>query len=174
MNKCLTRALSEDELIILILSASDYYKSCIILALSTGLRISDLLNLKKSYTLPMFTIIEQKTRKQINVYIPSWAIKSWFYLCDHSTDPIFLLSVRDKSSYRRYIKKLAVSLGINPIGVAWHSLRKSSATYIYNSSGIDKARQFLNHTNLNSTSHYVVKDYSLIDSMLPKLRSVIL
>ncbi len=168
-----TRPLTESELFMLIINACDYYKHAMILALASGLRISDLIRLEKAFPIPSFSMIEQKTSKRITIHLPSWSINSWLYFVKHSTHDIWLLDRRDKSSYRKYIKRLALSLGIDSSRVAWHSLRKSSADVIAKKYGLVNAQMFLNHKKIDSTLRYVNFDNNILENCFLSLQGVL-
>lgn len=169
----LTRVLSQDELTLLLQSASDYYKHCIIISLGTGLRISDLVLLEKKNSIPKFDIVERKTGKVRHIVLPTWCLNSWLFLVQYQPSCPFLFSVRDKSSYRKYLKQLADKVGIDPNGVAWHSLRKSSAFQIAKQFGISQAQLFLNHSSIRTTMPYVNGSNNILEFCFDGLRGVI-
>jgi integrase len=169
----LTRPLSESELFILVLNANDYYKNAMILSVATGLRISDLLQLKKSTPIPKFCITEQKTKIEHDVFLPSWAVNSWLFFLRTSTDQEYLFDVRDKSSYRKYIKRLAVDSGLLPNGIAWHSLRKTAADVICQNYGLSNAQLFLKHKSQKTTLAYVNFNNNIMENCFLAIQGAI-
>lgn len=159
----LSRSLNDHELSVILQAANPYYKSCMIISLATGLRISDLLLLEKTLSIPRFSIIEQKTGKSKRIYLPEWSLSSWVYLVNLSVPGKYLFSVRDKSSYRKTIKRLAISNNLDPVGVCWHSLRKTVANQISKYYGPGNASSFLNHSNLSTTKAYIDPDLNSMD-----------
>lgn len=155
MKTKMTRPLTRIELQAILSLAKPYWRHCIILGFATGLRLVDLLQLQKDLTPPRFIINESKTGKIKVVNLPSWSIDSFVYLAKYSNNPLYLLDVRDKSSYRKMIKKLSIDAGLNPLGIAWHSLRKTIASQIAERSGISAAQIFLNHSSASTTMHYI-------------------
>lgn len=161
----LTRPLDKMELSQILQDAKPYWHACILIGFATGLRLVDLLNLTKDLPLPRFHIIEQKTGKSKTVLLPTWALDDWNFLKAQSPNCAFLFSIRDKSSYRKTIKTLAKKSGVNPSGVAWHSLRKTIANMICERSGISQAQIFLNHSSAKTTLHYLSNDIITLEQI---------
>lgn len=165
MTTSTTRPLDRHELQQILEKAKPYWKSCIIIGFATGLRLVDLLSLRKDLPVPRFHLVEQKTGKHKTVNLPSWSIDSWNNL--KATEPTseYLFSVRDKSSYRKMMKSLALKSGVNPDGVAWHTLRKTIASFMAERSGISAAQVFLNHSSAKTTMLYLASDIIALEQI---------
>lgn len=159
----LSRPLSESELCVILDNSKSYYRDCMLISLGTGLRISDLILLTKDLPLPHFEIIEQKTKKIKKVFVPDWCLTSWMNLVINNQENDYLFKVRDKSSYRKYIKSIASHYGLNPNGVSWHSLRKTSASQLAAIYGPQQAQIFLNHKNIDTTFKYITFNHRLMN-----------
>jgi integrase len=165
MTTSTTRPLDRHELQQILEKAKPYWKSCIIIGFATGLRLVDLLSLRKDFPVPRFHIVEQKTGKHKTVNLPSWSIDSWNFLKAMAPESEFLFTIRDKSSYRKMMKTLAKSSGVNPDGVAWHTLRKTIASFMAERSGVSAAQVFLNHSSAKTTMLYLASDIIALEQI---------
>lgn len=129
----------------------------LLLQLNTGLRIGDVLALRKSNLAGgILNIKEQKTKKiqnrRINTEIYE-IINS--YCCRKSilkNDKLFKVKVR---WVQRYLQKISFILGID--GVSTHSFRKTYAhiQYMNSNCNIELVRKLLNHSSISVTQRYL-------------------
>ena len=163
---CLTRPLTRSELTAILGILPDYWKQVVTISLATGLRLSDMMNLHVDLSLPRFTIREQKTGKPKSVCLPSWALNSWIWLRDHHGPDNHLLTCRDKSTYRRAMKRFCLAAGVDSHQISWHSWRKTTASLICETNGIAAAQVFLNHSSASTTMAYLSNDQMMIENLL--------
>lgn len=159
--KKLPEVLSKEEIKKLIESAKTR-KSRIIVQLlySTGMRVSELVNLKKDDLNLQERIVivrKGKGKKDRIVILPEKLIDELKEYMEKNKDNIYLLS-KDKPltprNIQKIIKKLAIKAGINK-KVTPHILRHSYATHLLES-GVDirYIQTLLGHENLNTTQIY--------------------
>lgn len=140
--------------------------------LHTGLRISDVLQLKPDQLKPNFWITEQKTgkRKQIGLPEPllsdlrSSAAGEWVF---PGRDP---RDHRTRQSVWKDIKRAAAALRLTQ-NAAPHSCRKVYAVELMEKYGnIERVRRALNHDRYTTTMIYAMAD-KLLESKGRKRRS---
>lgn len=166
MRTCKTRPLTADETARLIRVLPIYWKHVIVINLATGLRISDLLQLKRDLSFPVFRITERKTGKIRQIKIPDWAFDSWLYLRENADIDGYLLVFRNSSTYRRAIKRFCLLAKIDPFSVSWHSIRKTVANIVCSQKGIQSAQLLLNHSNPETTKAYLDDESTLVSNMV--------
>ena len=130
-------------------------------ALHTGLRISDVLGLKKTDIDKgtQFWINECKTGKRRRVALTK---QLWSELCDNSGDIWVFPSRCDPSKHRsrqavwRDVKRAQEALRL-PQNIGTHSARKVYAVQLFEEFGsIEKVRRALNHSRDSTTMIYVM------------------
>lgn len=131
-------------------------------ALHTGLRISDVLSLKKSDIEkgPQFGITESKTgkRRRVNLTEPLWR-----ELCECCGNVWVFQSRTDPEKHRsrqavwRDVKRAEKALRL-PQNIGPHSARKVYAVHVLKdyAGNIDKVRRALNHSRDSTTMIYVM------------------
>lgn len=131
--------------------------------LHTGLRISDVLELKAEQLKPNFWITEKKTKKRRQVGIPeplltdirAEAGKVWAF---PGADP---RKHRTRQAVWKDVKRAAIALRL-PQNVAPHSMRKVYAVELLKQYGdIDRVRRALNHGGIEVTLIYAMADQRL-------------
>ena len=132
-------------------------------AIHTGLRIGDCLNLKTDQLAPRFWITEKKTgkRKQIGLPQPllsdlkNYAGKFWVF---EGTDP---KKPRTRQAVWKDVKRAANAFRLRQ-NVAPHSARKFYAVDLLKKYGdIEKVKRALNHSSLAVTLIYAMADRQL-------------
>ena len=138
-------------------------------SLCTGLRISDVLSLKRAQVNKQrFTIHEQKTGKAKRVYIPD-DLKSELlkyggeiYIFEHRLDP---KKHRTRQAINKDLKRAATLFrvksmdGKHKANVTPHTARKIFAVSKYQNSGaLWKVQELLNHSNEAVTMIYAMAD----------------
>jgi integrase len=132
-------------------------------ALHTGLRIGDCLNLKTDQLAPRFWITEGKTGKRRQIGLPQpllndlkkCAGKVWVF---EGVDP---KKHRTRQAVWKDVKRAAEAFRIRQ-NVAPHSARKVFAVELLNKYGdIEKVRQALNHSSAAVTMIYAMADRQL-------------
>ena len=129
-----TRPLTQAEFQVLIWNCTPYWKAVYLLAYSTGLRISDLLQLPND-PCPNVIVLREKKTKRINTIKVNNIIRDSWEQLRLNNNTKHLLVKRDVSTYRKSLVKHCKLAGIDTNRIAFHSLRKTTATTIYNSLG---------------------------------------
>lgn len=163
-----TRPLTQAEFQVLIWNCTPYWKAVYLLAYSTGLRISDLLQLPNDPCPANIILCEKKTRRLNTIKVNNIIRDSWEQLRLNNNTK-HLLVKRDVSTYRKSLVKHCKLAGIDTHRIAFHSLRKTTATTIYNSLGFVAASQYLNHAKPSTTMNYIEIDGVQIGSALEGL-----
>lgn len=138
------------------------------IALETGWRIDDILNLKTNEIenalkkkRPCITIIEQKTGKKSRKYIS----KDLLYRVLKQSGIIYAFQGRD--DYRKHRSRQAVYLDLKKaakhfkikVNLSPHSLRKNYAVYLKDTGhNIAEIQKALNHDNILTTMLYAMSD----------------
>jgi len=136
------------------------YKVLFQLAVESGLRISDLLNLRVKDIASRMTVYETKSRRKRTFTISHELLRDLSYLtdCKINSDYVFQ-SERDskkhvhRSTIHRQIKKALKWLDFD---ASAHSARKLYAKTIFNESGsVECVQRALNHQKLSTTFAYL-------------------
>lgn len=132
-------------------------------ALHTGLRVSDVLNLKTAQLAPRFWITEGKTGKRRQIGLPQPLLndlknnagKYWVF---EGVNP---KKHRTRQTVWKDVKRAADAFRLKQ-NVAPHSARKVYAVEILNKYGdIEKVRRALNHSSISVTLIYAMADRQL-------------
>lgn len=129
--------------------------------LHTGLRLGDVLALRKEQICRRFTVVEQKTGKKRVVTLTDYLIKKlkWGGECGwcfpNARD---IGRHRTRSAVWRDVKRAAKALRYK--GVSPHSARKCYAVEYYQKNGqdLEKTKRALNHDNSVTTMLYALAD----------------
>lgn len=132
-------------------------------ALHTGLRISDILQLQTKQLAPRFWVTESKTQKRRQVGLPQPLLndlkraagKTWVFPGRDPGRP------RTRQGVWKDVKRAAKALRL-PQNVAPHSARKVYAVKLLQKYGdIDRVRRALNHSSAAVTLVYAMADKQL-------------
>lgn len=132
-------------------------------ALATGLRISDVLNLKTAQLKPHFWVTEMKTGKRRQVGLPepllsdikNQAGEEWAFPGRDGKKP------RTRQAVWKDVKRAAKSFRL-PQNVGPHSARKVYAVELLEKYGdIERVRKALNHSRESVTLIYAMADKQL-------------
>lgn len=133
-------------------------------SLHTGLRISDVLDLKTAQLASRFWIIEKKTGKHKYVGLPAPLLEDLkanageTYVFPSRSNPA---KPRTRQAVWSDVKRAALAFRL-PQNVAPHSFRKAYAVELFNKYGdIEKVRKALNHKNAETTTIYALADLFL-------------
>jgi len=133
-------------------------------SLHTGLRVSDVLNIKTAQVKPRFLVTESKTGKRRLVGLPAdlreqlLAQAGEIWLFEHRTDPT---KHRSRQAVWRDVKRAAEAMRL-PQNVAPHSFRKVYAVDLMRKYGdIERVRRNLNHGGETVTTIYAMADLRL-------------
>ena len=180
----LPKALSQNEMNILLkytynIETPEGIRATAILELlyATGMRISELLNLKlqalrnNSDSLPNYMIIRGKGNKERIVLLNDYAkqaivnylqIRKFFVKTGNKTDWLFPSS--DKSGkaihltrqrFGQILKALAIKAGLDPLVISPHKIRHSFATHmLQNGANLRVVQELLGHSDISSTQIY--------------------
>lgn len=131
--------------------------------LATGLRVSDVLNLRPEQLKPHFWVTEQKTGKRRQVGLREPLLSD----LQKAAGKIWVFPGRDARKHRtrqavwKDVKRAAVALRL-PQNVAPHSIRKVYTVDLLHKYGdIAKVQRALNHSNAAVTLVYAMADSQL-------------
>lgn len=131
-----------------------------LLGISTGLRISDIVSLKKEVLhIKEPTIKEQKTGKSKRIYIPIKTRNGLFDIAKTSQNEYIFYSPYSKSGHisRQYVwktfKKVAKNLNIE-INMGTQSMRKRYAKRLYDNHNLNYVKNKLNHDSVTTSLLY--------------------
>jgi integrase len=153
----------ENDLMAHILSALTYEnRLAIYVSLTTGLRISDVLNLRTNQIKERFTIREMKTGKTRSVRLNPKLLDDLLSIAGK----IFVfenrLNVRKHRTRQAVwydIKRAAKAFRVKRLVVAPHSARKIYAVNMYKRTcSIEKVKELLNHSDEAVTMIYAIAD----------------
>jgi len=136
----------------------------------TGLRVSDVLSLRKSQIKPILCVKEGKTGKYKRVGLPDglrreilalgggeWAFPGRNHIKPHTRQAVW-----------KDVKRAAVAFRL-PQNVAPHSFRKQYAVELLAKYGdIERVKRALNHTNSAVTAIYAMSDKLLFEKLTLK------
>lgn len=130
--------------------------------LHTGLRVSDVLELKKEQLGRVMVVRERKTGKVKRCGLPDWLtaeiVKAAGRSCWAFPSPRNPETHRTRQAVWKDLKGRARALRID-VNVGTHSARKVYAVELMNKYGdIDKVRRALNHDNVTVTMLYAMAD----------------
>lgn len=121
---------------------------------TTGLRVSDILKLKKSQLArTCFTVREQKTNKSRRIYMSSRIRRIYK---DYKTDDSKAFTVSRTSVWRAF-KRAGLQCGIKK-NIGTHTMRKSYAVHHTQRYGLYDTQKRLNHTHINDTINYTISN----------------
>lgn len=132
-------------------------------ALHTGLRVSDVLNLRTEQLAPRFWITEGKTGKRRQIGLPQPLLNdlkkaAGNYWVFEGTNP---KKHRTRQAVWKDVKRAAAAFRIKQ-NIAPHSARKIFAVDLLNKYGdIEKVRRALNHSSIAVTLVYAMADKQL-------------
>lgn len=133
----------------------------ILVSLTTGLRISDVLSLKTEQLCNSFTITEQKTLKHKLVKLSDslldelLAISGKIFVFEHRLDP---RRHRTRQAVFKDVKRAAKAFRID-LNVSTHSARKIYAVKQYKRTcSLSRVRELLNHSSEAVTMIYALAD----------------
>lgn len=142
-------------------------------ALRTGLRVSDILELRADQLKRCFWVTEQKTGKRRQVGLPDWLIED---IRRRAGGSPWAFPGRDPRKHRtrqavwKDIKGVSRALRL-PVNVGTHSMRKEYAVDLMRKYGdVTRVQKALNHDNATVTMLYALAD-KLIESA-PQRRNV--
>lgn len=133
----------------------------ILVSLTTGLRISDVLNLRTCQLKKKFTITEQKTLKKKLVRLSDGllneliAIAGSIFVFEHRCDP---RRHRTRQAVYKDVRRAATAFRID-VNVSVHSARKMYAVKQYKRTcSIERVKELLNHSSEAVTMIYALAD----------------
>jgi integrase len=161
----------ENELISRLFEIHPKYRILWYVGSTTGLRVSDILDLRVKDIKKNITVIEKKTKKERTIKVSDTFIDeiSQYATAFHlqPSDHLIPGRTRNKPLNRvqawRVIKQAAAEVGLDGIGT--HSMRKTFATDLFALSG-DAAvvQKALNHKYIETTLSYLGKRMVFIDA----------
>ena len=130
--------------------------------LRTGLRVSDVLELRRDKLARQFTVRESKTGKRMKCGLPDW-LRAEIIRNSQGSEWAFP-SPNDPKKHRSRqavwadLKRAQRALRL-PVNLGSHSARKTYAVHLMHQYGdIDKVRRALNHDNATVTVVYAMAD----------------
>lgn len=148
-----------------------------LLGITVGLRISDILSLKKEDLLKThIDIIEKKTRKRKRVKIPGYIKKELFSYVNKLNDDSYVILSRqgtnkpiNRSTAYRILREAADHVNLKEIGT--HTLRKTFGYHYYKQTkDVAMLQELFNHTDQSTTLKYIGINQDLIDEAMDKFR----
>ena len=117
----------------------------------TGLRISDVLALKKTDIASKMTVVEQKTKKKRTVTLTKALVRDcMIYAMQHKSLKLFTC---DRSTFYRSLHHTALRFGWRNISA--HSIRKTYARAYCRKHGMEATRKELRHDSIATTLIYL-------------------
>jgi site-specific recombinase XerD len=162
----LPRAIPQEHMAILLSGISDARnRALILLLLRTGLRISELLNVKVSdIVIPerkILIYLAEKNDQGRVVYFDAdaeGALRAWLEIRSKNKDYLFYSPTRDKLGYaaaRKMMVKLLEKVGLSRHGYSLHSMRHTFATDMLNAGlRLEVLQQILGHQSIEMTLRY--------------------
>lgn len=147
-----------------------------LIALKTGLRIDDVLSMKRDSLRLRMTIREKKTGKSKRVYLGVELYKALrgFSLQSFSESEFLFPHRTNKNKHRtrqavyKDVKKVVTNLKLSG-QISPHSARKCAAVREFRrTESLDAVRRFLNHDRELTTLLYAFSDKSIIESLYQK------
>lgn len=148
-----------------------------LLGISTGLRISDILKLRKEDLLSThINIKETKTRKHKRIRIPPYARKELIEYARRLKDGEFVIKSRqggnkpiDRSTAYRILREAAEQVKLNEIGT--HTLRKTFGYHFYHQTkDIAMLQEIFNHSSQDITLRYIGINQDSLDKAMLKFK----
>lgn len=148
-----------------------------ILGISTGLRISDILKLKKEDLLSTHVILrETKTRKQKRIRIPPSIRKEILEYAKELIDGDYVIQSRqgankaiDRSTAYRILREAAEHVHLKEIGT--HTLRKTFGYHFYKQTkDVAMLQEMFNHSSPQITLRYIGINQDSMDKAMMKFK----
>lgn len=148
-----------------------------ILGISTGLRISDILNLKKEDLLKSHVDIkETKTTKRKRVKLPGYIKKEIVPYAKALSDYSYVIKSRqggnrpiDRSTAYRILRDAAEHVNLTEIGT--HTLRKTFGYHFYQQTkDVAILQELFNHSSPSITLKYIGIHQDALDNAMDKYR----
>jgi integrase len=148
-----------------------------LLGISTGLRISDILQLKKEDLLNThINIKETKTKKHKRIRIPPNARRELMDYARRLKDGQFIIRSRqggnrpiDRSSAYRILREAAEQANLKEIGT--HTLRKTFGYHFYHQTkDIAMLQELFNHSSQDITLRYIGINQDSLDKAMLKFK----
>jgi len=133
-------------------------------SLETGLRIDDVLELKKNVVeqFRTFPVVEKKTGKSRVIYLSdeiramllAWSGRYYIFSSSKSE-----LKHRTRQTVHYDMKKAVKGMGIDAAHISPHTARKIFAVRLYHLTGnLEHVQRVLNHKNASTTMYYAFAD----------------
>ncbi|NEY20513.1 site-specific integrase [Bacillus ginsengihumi] len=148
-----------------------------LLGITTGLRISDILQLKKDDLLKShINIKETKTNKNKRVKIPGYIKKEIIPYVKNLADGDYVIKSRqgvnrpiDRSTAYRILREAAEQVGLSEIGT--HTLRKTFGYHFYQQTkDVALLQELFNHSRPDITKRYIGINQDTLDKAMDKFR----
>lgn len=148
-----------------------------LMGISIGLRISDILALKKEDAFKShLDIKEKKTKKRKRVKIPGYIKKELTSYASTLNDGDYLFKSRqggnrpiDRSTAYRMLRKAAEEFKIKEIGT--HTLRKTFGYHFYlQTKDVATLQELFNHSDPETTLRYIGINQDSLDKAMDKFR----
>jgi integrase len=164
MSHTRVKSLEEDKIKFILLAMHPENRTAIKTAISTGLRIGDILSLKRAdVEKGRFTVKEQKTGKARRITLGKGLQSELLAAATARKSPYIFPNARDINRHRTRqavymdIQRVASALRIKNIGT--HSARKTFAVRAFHRTGdIKRVQSLLNHSSAEVTLLYALAD----------------
>ncbi len=142
-------------------------KLIILIAVDTGMRIGDILQLKgENFKKNKITYTAQKTKKKAVLYLNNQIYKEISPKIKENPKKWIFPSSRDKRKHMtrqwvwKSVKKACIDSGVSPDGVSPHSFRKVFAVNLFKAHGLEATREALQHESASTTQIYALSDFT--------------
>lgn len=172
----ITKALTKKELRIILNNVDQATRNALLLEANTGLRISDIVQLKYSdIKKGQLEIIEKKTKKPQLTKINKKLVK---YLENHKTTKGDFIFWNGKVKFASIIRKIQRRIveacdyhNIDSSFISTHSFRKTFATKAYEETkDLLIVQKLLNHSSVDMTKKYIQINKEEVDSVRENTR----
>lgn len=157
------------------MAATDYWRALIIVAVTTGLRKSDILNIKKpdvDLTRRVLVYRAVKTGKRRAIPLAPFACDHLAPLMEASPDGQSLFySTNSRRQFYREWHRIQKAAGINP-PVDVHDLRRTCGSHIYGVAGLNAASEMLAHSSIAVTRRHYISTSTAAESLRPAVDSM--
>lgn len=163
-----TDTILENQLALILAGLMPENRLVIQVMLRTGLRVSDVLELRRAQIGRQFTVTEKKTGKRKKCGLPDWLITEIMRYSAGSEwafpSPKNPRQHRTRQAVWRDIKRIQRALRL-PVNLGTHSARKAYAVHLMQQYGdLEKVRRDMNHSSTTITMLYAMADMLVQDA----------
>lgn len=156
-------------------NAGQYWRSLILTAITTGLRMGDLLRLTASSIdrhRKAVVCRQQKTQKLIAIPASESLLEMFSVRLDtmEPDEPLFHSTTSRRQFYREW-KGINQRAGITP-PLSFHDLRRTCGSWAYELAGLNAASELLSHSSVAVTRRHYVHQVAVSESLRPAVQAI--